>query len=224
MNTGMRMVLVGAALGGFACSAFDPDGPEDVRTVRLTLLPPNSQQEALGGTRPVQLAALRVEGGALRDIRVGKSVDPRTTQGLSVGIPKRGSWSLVLQTPRGGTSGLGQMVAQVQWLGPSGVSSRIPEASTSLELGSVEFETRSPSTLADNVVTVAADRNPLQFTDRDGDGTPDATDPDVDEDGLLNGADDDVDGDGLLDGLQTLASLPDGNGTDDGDGVPDDLE
>ena len=48
-------------------------------------------------------------------------------------------------------------------------------------------------------------------TDTDGDGIPDATDPDDDNDGILDGADADVDGDGTVD-----------NGTDsDGNGIND---
>jgi hypothetical protein len=50
------------------------------------------------------------------------------------------------------------------------------------------------------------------LTDVDGDGTPDASDPDMDGDGILNAADSDTDGDGIPNATDT---------DDDNDGIPD---
>jgi hypothetical protein len=220
--------VVMAMVGGCAvgCGPFlGARQPEDLRVVRFTLLPPNSQQEALGGTRPAQLVAVRIEGGQLLGTDVGSPVDPRTPQRLSLGISRSHAVVLFVQTPRGNTATLGQLVGRVLWSdGRGGLTSTLPAGDGDVDLGELSFTVGSPSTLADNTLLVPDESNPLARMDRNGDGQPDLTDDDDDGDGILDANDPDVDGDNLADLDQVLGALPDRNGSEDGDGVPDDLE
>jgi hypothetical protein len=218
-----RIAGLGLILSSLACGPTSQD--KDLRVVSLTLLAPNSQDEALGGTRPVQLVAVQIEGDQVVKVTTSTPADPRQTVGLSVGVSKEHSVSLFLQTPRGNTSSLGQLVGRILWSsGTSGLTSRLVAGKADVDLGTLTFQTNSPSSLADNVLLVPDDHNPLRLTDRDGDGQSDLLDTDDDGDGILDATDPDADGDGLADLDQELASLPDRNGRDDADGVPDDVE
>ncbi|MFP4500984.1 MAG: BACON domain-containing protein [Candidatus Hydrogenedentota bacterium] len=77
-----------------------------------------------------------------------------------------------------------------------------------------------------NGEALTAANNPYALTDADGDGVPDAEDPDIDGDGVLNEDDPDALGDGFDDAYQ--AADVDGDGVPDywdddtdGDGIPD---
>lgn len=206
-----------------ACGPTQED--KNLRVVSLTLLQPNSQGEALGGTRPVQLVALQIEQDQVVKVTTSQPGDPSQTTSLSVGVSKQHSVVLFLQTPRGNTTSLGQLVGRILWSnGVGGVTERLDAGQADVNLGTLTFQTNSPSTLADNVLLVPDDHNPLRLTDHDGDGQNDLLDTDDDGDGIADATDPDADGDGLADLDQDLASLPDRNGHEDGDGVPDDLE
>lgn len=220
-----RVPAACAALLAAACGPLDGQRPEDLRVVRMLLIPPSSQQDALGGTRPVQLAALRVEAGQALELRLSAAVDPRTTTRLSVGLRKDASYNLFLQTPRGGTGSIGQLVGRILWNdGTGSLTTRLRRGHQDLSLGDLVIATGSPSTLSDNTLQVADEQSPAAFQDSDSDGQTDAVDGDDDQDTLEDTQDPDADGDGLADLDQTLASLVDNNGRQDGDGVPDDLE
>ncbi|MBI5494320.1 MAG: hypothetical protein HY904_04785 [Deltaproteobacteria bacterium] len=222
----IRRLAWGVLLACVACGPFDPTArKKDVRVVKLLLLPPDSQQEALGGTRPVQLAAVRIEGGQVVDTVVSTPVDPRSTQRLSVALARNQSWALFLQTPRGNTASLGQLVGRILWSdGHGGLTGRLVAAEVDVDLGELSIQVGSTSTLADNTVLVPDAANPLTRTDRDQDATDDLADTDDDADGTTDVDDVDADGDGLADLDQELAALADRNGREDGDGVPDDVE
>ncbi|MEW5852751.1 MAG: hypothetical protein AB2A00_28465 [Myxococcota bacterium] len=226
----MSRVLVGGVVVALVgCGPLGPTPrPKDLRVVKARLIPPSSQTEALGGTRSVQLAAASVEGGQLKELHVGDAVDPRTVQTISVGVPKGQSVNLFVQTPKGNAAAFGQLVAVIEWSdGHGGVTSRLPagnENSPDIDLGELNWVTGSASTLADNRLPVDDAHNPLDTSDRDGDAASDLTDTDDDSDGTDDATDVDADGDGFADQDQALRSLPDRNGQEDQDGVPDELE
>lgn len=194
--------------------------PSSVRTIKLRLIPPNSSDEAFGGTRSVQLAAAQVRDGQLAKLSVGDAIDGRMIQTLSVGVPINTSVNLFLQTPRGSNAGPGIFVGRVVWSNGHGQTSRIPASDLDIDLGEVSFMTGDPGTLADNRLPVTDDANPLRRTNRDGDAQDDFLDDDDDGDSDPDATDADADGDGEEDARQEFSALPDG----DGDGVPNDFE
>lgn len=208
-----------------ACSGSSSNNAKTTRVVKFRLIPPNSSQEALGGTRPVQLAAVQVEDARVVSVFAGDSVDARVTQTVSAGVPFNASVVLMLQAPEGNASGLGTMVGLITFSdGHGGLTSRVPASDKDLDLGEASIVTGNPSTLGDNRVPLQDNSNPLLRTDRDQDGLADQVDLDDDSDGVSDAADMDADGDGLDDQGQSLGSLADTNGLDDGDGIPDALE
>jgi hypothetical protein len=222
-------VALGLASPLPACGpGFFNNNPSDIRVVKLRWVPPPASLEALGGTRSVQLVGIQVEGGTIKAVHAGEPVDSRSVQTLQVKVPEDVAVNLVVQTPRGNAKSVGQMVALVEWDqgagAPGAMTSRLRAGRGDVDLGEPTFSGGDPSRLTDNRLTVAADRNPLLRTDRDSDGLNDYVDDDDDDDGLTDASDPDADGDQLADLDQALASLPDRNGVDDGDGIPDDLE
>ena len=202
-----------------ACDALTGAGarPEGTREVRLSI--PDALVRSLGTrSTPLQLAGVVVRPDGSFSVYTTAAVDPAADAQLSGFWPAQESFSLVVQSPAGGSAGQpGAMIARVRFQDGLGASAeRIPAGGADLDLGTPVF-TAGAVGGAGAVLAVEDTHNPLALVDSDGDGASDLVDLDDDEDGADDGADDDRDGDGVLDAEQGLDALADA----DANGVPD---